>query len=818
MAGARMSIARWALAVAVLATPLARAATLGATDHWRGFDENVAAAKTAMMSDPQKALNDALTALARIRDLPPSPQKRLGEITGIWLQSEALYRLNQAPKALPLVNSVLPDALRLQPNTKLAGDLVLVHGRLSSVTGSVQAALADFQRAYEIYGKANKPRYQAIALQQIGSIYQDARDYPRVLQYYKQASEAYSGDPVLDLAAHNNIADALKGTGRYADAVTEFDRALDIARKMGSPSLEVWILDNIASTQIANGDLRAAERSVNEAYAIAAKNKSAAAEEPLLWGERAITAFKRGDLARAKAFIERAFAGVNLETTEPRYLDFHKAAFDIYSKLGDDHQALQHLKAYKRLSDQGRDLAASTNSALMTARFDFQNQNLKIARLKTQELEKTAQLARSREQARIAISETVGIAGAVLLLIITYSLVMMRRSRNEVRAINTKLEASNEALQKALNAKAEFLATTSHEIRTPLNGILGMTEVLLTDKELSPSARERLKLVHASSQQMRALVDDLLDVVKTESGALTIEKRDMDLHQLLRNLATTWSDQAGAKGLELQLSFAGAPQRIVEDEKRLLQIVQNLVSNAVKFTDHGWVRVEAFEEDGDRLIINVTDSGIGIAPADQARIFEPFTQVDGSVVRRFGGTGLGLAICRKLVAAMGGTIEVASMLGNGATFTIDLPLKRAAAPSGASGDSLKDSALLAIAANPLTQSVLRMALGPHVRRLEIAPSLEAAGTLCAQENFALIVVDGPSLPHGDGDLGERLARLAGGRGKALVLNDREACDLSQALGGVAEILNKPVAPQGLLSKLAEMRQGAPVSKTAAAAA
>lgn len=818
MAGARKSVARWLLAVAVFLASATHAAALNANDRWHAYEEDVAGAKTAMMSDPQKALDGALAALAQIHDLPASPQKRVAEITVTWLQSEALYRLNQAPKALPLVNSVLPDALRLVPGTKLAGSLVLVHGRLSSATGSVQTALADYQRAYEIYGHANDPRHQAIALQQIGSLYQDARDFPRALQYYKQASETYGADPALDVTADNNIADALNGMRRYADAAAEFGRALDIARKLDSPSLEVDILENIAASQRANGDLRAAEASVDEASRIAAKDKSAAAEEPFLWGARAIIAYQRGDIAKARDAVERAFAHADLAKTDPQYLDFHKAAFDIYSKLGDDHHALLHLKAYKRLDDTTRDIAASTNLALMSAKFDFENQNLKIARLKTQELEKTAQLAKSREQTRIIVSETVGGAGALLLMLITYGLIAVGRSRDQVRAINTKLEASNVALQKALNAKAEFLATTSHEIRTPLNGVLGMTEVLLTDKELSPSARERLKLVQASSEQMRALVDDLLDVVKTESGALTIDKQEMDLHQMLRDLTTTWSDQAKAKGLDLQLAFAHAPRRIIEDEKRLLQIVQNLVSNAVKFTDRGGVRIEALETDTARLVIKVTDTGIGIAPEDHGRIFEPFTQVDGSVVRRFGGTGLGLAICRKLVTVMGGTIEVASALGTGSTFTVDLPLEvpQAKAGSTAADTSLKDSAILAIAANPLTQSVLRMALGPHCKHLEIVANLEAADAARREEYFALVVADGPSLPR-EGDIGARLERLAGGRGNALVLNDREAGDLSGILEGFVEILNKPVAPTGLLSKLADMRQRAQTADTGRAA-
>ena len=817
MGNMRSSIARALLTVAILAPRLACAATPNAQDHLRSYAQDVAGAKTAMMSDPKKALDLSLAALGQVRDLPAGPEKRIAEITGTWLQSEALFRLDQAAKALPLVNAVLPDALRLKPGSKLAGDLVRAHGNLSWVTGSVQTALRDYQQAYEIYGKAGIPRGQAMALQQIGSIYRDARDYPRVFQYYKQASETYSGDAVLDLTAHNNLALAQKGMGHYGAAATEFGRALEIAHKMDSASLEVQILDNIASSQIGDGKFAPAEASVRQAFAIAEKNKSAAMEEPSLWGERAIIASKRGNLAKAKDLIERAFAGVDLETTEPHYLDFHKAGFDIYSKLGDDHLALQHLKAYMRLADAARDLAASTNAALMTARFDFDNQNLKIARLKTQELEKTAQLTRSREQARVAVSETVGIAGAILILLITYGLIDMRRSRNRVRAINRQLEASNIALTKALRVKAEFLATTSHEIRTPLNGILGMTEVLLTDKELSPSARDRLKLVHSSGEVMRSLVDDLLDVVKTESGALTIERQEMDLHQMLRDMAAAWSDQAKAKGLDLQLSFKGAPQRIVEDTKRLQQIVQNLISNAVKFTDRGGARIEASEGNGARLIIKVSDTGIGIAPDDHARIFEPFTQVDGSVVRRFGGTGLGLAICRKFAAVMGGTIEVASALGSGSTFTLDLPLQLAATKSGtsASEDSLKDCALLAIAANPLTQSVLRALLGPHFRHVEIVPSLDAAAASCRNERFALVVADGPSLPDDDGDLGVALVRLAGGRGRALILNDRQARDLSQILDGFAEILDKPIGPASLLSKLADMQQATQTANLAA---
>jgi signal transduction histidine kinase len=776
-----------------------------------GFEAEIVAAKGAMMADPKAALSHARSAQGIASKTAAGPAREVADVTAVWLQAEAMYRTGQARAALPLVEAALPKILDVQPDGKLAGDLVLVHGKLSASTGKVPAALADFQRAYRIYGKAGVPRSQSIALQSIGSIYEDARDYPHVLQYYRQASEAFSGDPKLELAGHNNLAEALKGMGRYTEAEAEFRKALDIAQKMQSAGLQATILNNIASSQVAGGRIDAAEASVRSAMALVARDAAAAEEKPFLWGERAVIALKRGQIAEARTAIEHTFASVDLATTEPTFLDFHKAAFDIYSRLGDDSLALQHLKAAKRLEDAARELAASTNAALMSAQFDFANQDLKIARLKAAELQKAA-------QTRVVVTAIVGGSGALILILVTFGFFQMRRSRNEVRAANGQLETSNQALEKALKAKTEFLATTSHEIRTPLNGILGMTEVLLADPQMVGPARERLSLVHSAGQTMRALVNDLLDVAKNESGGLEVVKVEMDLRRLLKETAATWTDKAESKGLTLKLSIDEAPVRIVEDADRLRQVVFNLMSNAIKFTETGSVELVARRDersDGEHLVIEVVDSGVGIAPADHDRIFESFTQVDSSTVRRFAGTGLGLTICRNIAIALGGSIRVISAEGEGSTFVLDLPLTVVETPETTSEGgvvALQEAYVLVIEANPLTQSMMRVILASKVRHLEIVADMAAAANSCAVQVFDRIVADGPTLFRSADSEATAIANLLALQPGApvLVLADPKNEAGMEALAAAAvPTLSKPAAAPVLVEALAQAEPAEP---------
>jgi signal transduction histidine kinase/CheY-like chemotaxis protein len=763
------------------------------------FDARVERIKADMLADPVHAVASASAALTTANQVTDPRRRAVMRATAQWLMGEAFGRQGEPLKAVPLLAAAHKSIAQTEPRSRLAADILLSEGSVLTDTGRIAEALQSLQGAHALFQQLSDPRSAAKSLILIAILYDRARDHTSALRYYGQAIEAVGKDPGLSLAIYNGRGMALLDEGRLVEAQGDFARALSMARQMHSPVLEALALGNLATTQLRLGQLAKADQSIAIGLRMTASPDAAAVRGPFL-AFAADSALRHGDIARARRLIAERFDGVDLTKTIRNDREDHEVAYRVDLAAGDTQGALAHLTAMKRLDDQATEIARSSSAALAAAQFDYTNQELRITKLKADDLSKT--IAFERATARTQRQVFVGAAAATALVIamLAFGLFTIRRSRNEVRAANADLAASNVALEKALAAKTEFLATTSHEIRTPLNGILGMTQVMIADRAIEQDTRERLRVVQGAGMTMLALVDDILDIAKIETGRMTVEMAPMDLRATVGDALPMWRDAAREKGLAFAVDMDDAPQWITGDAARLRQIVFNLLSNAVKFTPSGAVSVTLAARD-DRLRMVVRDTGIGIAAEAHEVIFESFRQADTCTTREFGGTGLGLAICRNLAKAMHGDVTVESRPGAGATFTVDIALVSAEAP----GVGEERAALLVVERNPITRAMYRTLFEP-LGVVAMAGDTAEALAMIGRDRPERLLIDLAVLP--DDAPEEMLARIVAATGEGAVTLLTPAIEdpgtrARWVATGIARLVERPIGKKALVEAVSK---------------
>ena len=728
--------------------------------------------KALRFSEPEKAKVYADSALTILRNLKLKSREvevvnQLGIIASVQ---------GDSPKAL----EYFLEVLRLREELGDAAGLARIQNNL----GILYKNLSDYERSLRFHSLSlenkkvlNDSLGIARSLNNIGEIYQQKHDTMLARQYFEESLILMSElnfKPGL-AALYNNLGEVYKLEGKIRKAIDFHSRSLELEKE----------LDNLQGVGLSYLNIASLFLQIEQPeYAI---------ENYLL----AIEYFQRvNDLLGLKnAYNDLAITYADKENFS---------------------EAFKYFQLHSAIKDSVSSIETNRYIAELQTRYESEKQEQEIAFLNEKSIMQDKEIVQERNNRNLLLIIT------TLLLAIAVILYVVNRSKQKVNRILTQqkaeLEEANRKIEEAAQLKVQFLSIMSHEIRTPMNAVVGMANLLLSDNPREDQ-KEYLDTLNFATKNLLSVVNDVLEYNKTESGKVELEYIEFNLTFLLSHIYKSFIDEANSKGIELRIdSDAKIPEVLKGDTTRLTQILNNLISNAIKFTEEGSVTVytslAGIINNEAMIDFKVSDTGIGISEDKLSNIFESFVQAGTDIHRRFGGSGLGLAIVKKLIELWGGSIKVVSSIGKGTTFSFSLSfpvsdslyIKEVDPKEVYNQQGLKGVRVLLVEDDPVNVLVAKKFLSRWLAEVSICGNGEQALKELRSKEFDIVLMD-LNMPVMDGYEASRKIRSSGKNGfsKIPILaitasNVFEEHRLAYE-AGVNDIVPKPFDPIDLYNRV-----------------